>query len=86
MNDIIQKKHDKDLHINWFGVDGVLVLLYGIIVSVIFYATSTENDFLIGMIIPYGVIGVTALIFISYLFSVMRFMATYHEEKQKNEK
>ena len=53
MNDIVQKNRDKNLHISWFGVDGFLILLYGIIVSVIFYAISTGNDFIFGVAIPY---------------------------------
>lgn len=83
MNDIVQKNRDKNLHISWFGVDGFLILLYGIIVSVIFYAISTGNDFIFGVAIPYGVIGATTLIFLSYLVSVVRFMATHHAESKR---
>lgn len=75
-------KEKKDLEISWFGVDGFLILFYLVIVGVIFYALKTSNDFIIGKLIPYAVMGAVTLIFLNYLTNVFSFMRNHHESNK----
>jgi hypothetical protein len=61
------------LEISWLGIDGFLVVLYFIVVSVIYYAISTRNDFIVGVVIPYGIMLTVTLIFINYLTIIFKF-------------
>ncbi|RDY26173.1 hypothetical protein CHL78_014575 [Romboutsia weinsteinii] len=65
-------KVKKDLEIKWFGIDGFLVLLYFLVTGFIFYGIVTKNDFIIGKIIPYGVMVAVILIFFDYLFRIYK--------------
>ena len=65
-------KVKKDLEIKWFGIDGFLVLLYFVIASFIFYGILTKNDFIIGKLIPFGVMIAVTIIFLDYLYQVYK--------------
>lgn len=65
-------KVKKDLEIKWIGIDGFLVLLYFLITAFIFYGIVTKNDFIIGKLIPYGVMFVVTIIFCDYLKQVYK--------------
>lgn len=65
-------KVKKDLEIKWIGIDGFLVLLYFLITAFIFYGIATKNDFIIGKLIPYGVMFVVTIIFCDYLKQVYK--------------
>ncbi|WP_040327584.1 hypothetical protein [Clostridium ihumii] len=65
-------KVKKDLEIKWIGIDGFLVLLYFFITAFIFYGIATKNDFIIGKLIPYGVMFVVTIIFCDYLKQIYK--------------
>ncbi len=65
-------KVKRDLEIKWFGIDGFLVLLYFVITSFIFYGILTKNDFIIGKLIPFGIMIAVAIIFLDYLYQVYK--------------
>ena len=77
------KKDTKDLQISWFGIDGFLILLYFAIVGTILYGMYSENDLLLGRIIPYAVMTACTLIFLDYLRSTVTFLRQHHEESGK---
>ncbi|MGE5632350.1 MAG: hypothetical protein ACM3TR_14815 [Caulobacteraceae bacterium] len=64
----------KDLEISWIGMDGFLVALYFVLVGIIYYAISAHNDFIIGRLIPYGIMLTVTAIFGNYLSTVFKFM------------
>ncbi len=61
------------LEIEWLGMDGALVLSYFLVVGIIFYAIFTKNDFIIGKLVPYGIMVAVTGIFIDYLSHVFKF-------------
>lgn len=63
----------KDLEISWLGLDGFLVVLYFIAVSIIYYAISVKNDWIVSQGIPYGIMITVTMIFINYLCIVFKF-------------
>ncbi|MBP2638962.1 MAG: hypothetical protein H6Q72_4869 [Firmicutes bacterium] len=63
----------KGLEISWLGLDGFLVALYFIVVGIIYYAITTQNDLIVGQILPYGIMITVSLIFINYLSIVFKF-------------
>ena len=81
MSDYVSKEN-KDLEISWLGIDGFLIVFYLVIVGVIFYALKTSNDFIIGKLIPYAVMGAVTLIFLNYLTRVFSFMKDHHERNK----
>lgn len=66
-------KQKDGLEISWIGLDGLLVASYFVIVGIIFYAILNHNDFIIGKLIPYGIMIAVTLIFINYLSIVFKF-------------
>ncbi|MTK13312.1 MAG: hypothetical protein F8N39_14875 [Clostridiaceae bacterium] len=62
-----------NLEISWFGIDGFLVIVYFVVVGIIYYAISTQNDFIVGKLIPYGIMIAVTLIFINYLSIIFKF-------------
>lgn len=69
-----------DLRIEWFGIDGLLCLLYVIEAIVFAYAMINDVDIIIGKIVPYGVAIVTTLVFIKYLYQVISFSRKNHKK------
>jgi hypothetical protein len=67
-------KDKKGLEISWIGMDGFLVALYFVLVGIIYYAISAHNDFIIGRLIPYGIMITVTAIFANYLTVVFKFM------------
>ena len=63
----------ESLKIDWFGVDGLLCLLYIIEAVVFAWAMIHNNDFIVGVLVPYGVAAVTTAVFIKYLYQVISF-------------
>ncbi|SDD87172.1 hypothetical protein [Sporomusa acidovorans] len=63
----------KNLEISWFGLDGFLVVLYFVFVAIIYYAITARNDFIVGVVIPYGLMITVTLIFLNYLSIVFKF-------------
>ncbi|MDR2523771.1 MAG: hypothetical protein LBC93_08755 [Synergistaceae bacterium] len=67
------KKEDK---IQWLGIDGVLCLLYVIEAAFIGYSLIHNDDFVVGQVVPYGIAGVTVLIFFRYIIQVLSFSSS----------
>lgn len=68
-----QEKKKNNLEISWIGLDGFLVAMYFVVVGIILWTILNKNDFMMGTIIPFGLmIGVT-LIFFNYLSHVFKF-------------
>ena len=67
-------KEKKDLEISWIGLDGFLVALYFVLAGIIYFAINTKNDFIIGRLIPYGIMIAVTAIFLNYLSLVFKFM------------
>lgn len=63
----------KNLEIAWLGIDGLLVALYFVAVGIIYYAITAQNDWLVGQVIPYGIMVVVTGIFVNYLLIVFKF-------------
>lgn len=75
-------KQKNSLEISWLGMDGLLVALYFAVVGVIFYAILNHNDFIIGRVIPYGIMLAVTLIFINYLSIIFKFAKPKSNVKQ----
>ncbi|PIE54420.1 MAG: hypothetical protein CSA35_05600 [Dethiosulfovibrio peptidovorans] len=73
MSSHIEEK-PKGLKIEWIGIDGFLILLYGTIVGSIFYALKTSNNFIIGKLIPAVIMITVTVIFFTYIGSILSFM------------
>lgn len=82
MNDAV-KKIERDLEIEWLGLDGFLIALYLAIVGLIFYALKAENDFIVGTLIPYSVMAAVTVIFLTYVRHVLVFMRSHREKRGK---
>ncbi|QTX32040.1 hypothetical protein KAR29_12105 [Aminithiophilus ramosus] len=82
MNDAV-KKLRQDLEIEWLGLDGFLIALYLAIVGLIFYALKTENDFIVGTLIPYSVMAAVTVIFLTYVRHVLAFMGNHRQKNGK---
>ncbi|HWR07148.1 hypothetical protein [Sporomusa sp.] len=76
----------KDLEISWFGIDGFLVALYFVMVAIIFYAITSQNDFIVGKVIPYGLMITVTLIFLNYLSIVFKFSKSNGKNDNNDQK
>ncbi len=65
-----QKDSEK---IQWFGIDGLLIVLYFIEAIVIGWALINNVDAIVGYAVPYTVAIVTTVIFLKYLSEVFLF-------------
>jgi hypothetical protein len=61
------------------GIDWAMVAGYFAVVLFIWHGITSQSDFIVAKLIPYGVMGVVTGIFIDYFCRVFRFMA-----RQKN--
>lgn len=77
-------KHNDNLDISWIGLDGLLVVSYFIIIGTVFYAIFTHNDFIIGKLIPYGIMTAVTLIFINYLSIIFKFSKSKNNNSKIN--
>ena len=73
------ENRNEDLRIEWFGVDGLLCLIYVIEAVLFAWAMINNNDFIIGVLIPYGVAAVT--VFVKYLYQVISFSRKNKQSK-----
>ncbi|HWR44961.1 hypothetical protein [Sporomusa sp.] len=76
----------KDLEISWFGIDGFLVALYFVMVAIIFYAITSQNDFIVGKVIPYALMITVTLIFLNYLSIVFKFSKSNGKNDNSDQK
>ena len=75
------ENRNEDLRIEWFGVDGLLCLIYVIEAVLFAWAMINNNDFIIGVLIPYGVAAVTTAVFVKYLDQVISFSRKNKQSK-----
>lgn len=71
-NQDFERKND-ETKVEWFGIDGLLCLVYLIEAVVFAWAMINNNDFIIGVLVPYGVAAVTTVVFVKYLYQVFSF-------------
>ena len=75
------ENRNEDLRIEWFGVDGLLCLIYVIEAVLFAWAMINNNDFIIGVLIPYGVAAVTTAVFVKYFYQVISFSRKNKQSK-----
>ena len=71
-NETNAARNDED-RIEWFGIDGLLCLIYVIEACFIGYCMINNVDIVVGHLVPYLVSLVTALVFLKYLYEVFTF-------------
>lgn len=64
----------QELKVELFGVDGALMLLYGVLAIVYTYGILRHVDFIVGIFAPVFTCGITAFIFLRYCTEVFGFM------------
>ncbi|WP_297131926.1 hypothetical protein [Terrisporobacter sp.] len=64
---------DKESKIEWLGIDGFLVILFPIVVSIMWFSFDRKIDFIIGKLVPYGTAIVVILIICKYFREVIGF-------------
>lgn len=67
------KQTQEDLAVEWFGIDGLLVLLFIVLSYVYGYGMVNKVDFIIGMMAPGVAILITTSVFIRYCTEVFSF-------------
>lgn len=67
------KEVQEQLKVEWFGMDGALVLLY-IVLSIIYgYGILNKINWIIGLMAPLVAAGITLFCFIKYMTEVFHF-------------
>ena len=68
------KKRDPDIDVIWFGLDGLLILLYVVLGSIYTYGIVYRVDWIIGIFAPAVCIIICWSVFARYCVEVVRFM------------
>lgn len=63
----------EEIKVEWFGVDGLLILLYAILAAIYAIGILNRVDWVIGIMAPAAASIMTTLIFLRYLFEVFTF-------------
>lgn len=66
-------QHKKDIQVEWFGVDGALILLYILLACFYGYGMLNRVDVIIGYIAPGVAIFITTAVFLKYCTEVFAF-------------
>ncbi|MDR2945822.1 MAG: hypothetical protein LBV79_03645 [Candidatus Adiutrix sp.] len=66
-------QHKQDLKVEWFGVDGALVLLYVLLACFYGYGMLNRVDVIIGYFAPGVAILITSAVFLKYCTEVFPF-------------
>ena len=69
-NNEVKNEINDELRISWFGMDGMLCLLYSIEVVTIGWSIVHNVDFVLGRLVPYGTILLSSLVFLKYIYQV----------------
>ncbi|MFV0497405.1 MAG: hypothetical protein ACK5L0_04425 [Candidatus Fimivivens sp.] len=69
-NDPTKQKIEK---VEWFGVDGLLCLLYAVLGTIYSYGIINRIDFIVGIMAPCVAITITVLVFLRYCTEVLNF-------------
>lgn len=67
------KKADENLKVEWFGVDGALLLLFAALAVVYGYGLLNRVDFILGILAPGIALTITTGVFIKYCTEVFSF-------------
>ncbi len=62
-----------DLKIYWFGIDGLLCLCFVVEAIFIGYSMMHDVDWVLGRLLPYSAMIITALVFFKYIGQVIYF-------------
>ena len=68
-----ETKNMDDLKVYWFGIDGLLCLCFVLEAIFIGYSMMHNVDWVLGRLLPYSAMLVTALVFFKYIGQVIYF-------------
>lgn len=74
------KKRDPDKDVIWFGLDGLLILLYVVLGSIYTYGILNRVDWIVGIFAPAVSIIICWSVFARYCVEVRQFMG---QQKRK---
>ena len=72
-DDSLHPSMQNDVPIEWFGVDGALMLLYAVLAVIYAYGMIAQVDFLVGIMAPAIAMLITFAVFVRYWFEVREF-------------
>ncbi|UQZ90245.1 hypothetical protein C4J81_13965 [Deltaproteobacteria bacterium Smac51] len=78
-------KHKEEIKVEWFGVDGALILLYVALACFYGYGMLNRVDFIIGYFAPGVAITITSAVFLKYCTEVFAF-ATKRKKPESSSK
>ncbi|MFR5880523.1 hypothetical protein [Cloacibacillus evryensis] len=78
-NSEVKNKESDELKIAWFGIDGMLCVLYVIEVLIIGGAIIYNVDFVLGRVVPYSAMLFAGAVFLRYIFQVFSFSRGMHK-------
>ena len=64
---------NNELKISWIGIDGALCLCFALEAVFIGYCMMHNVDIVLGRLLPYSAMLVTAWVFLKYIFQVISF-------------
>jgi len=73
---ISEAEYKEQTKVEWFGMDGALVLLYVVLSCIYGYGMIARSDFIVGVLAPCLAAGSTTLIFVRYLWELFTFGKT----------
>ncbi len=69
----IKEKNNDDLTISWFGLDGALCACFVLESCFIGYCMIHDVDIVLGRLLPYSAMAITAWVFCKYIGQVIHF-------------
>ena len=72
-NNETKNETNDGLKISWFGIDGMLCLLFIFEAVFICWSMIHDVDIVLGRLLPYSAMLVTAWVFLKYIFQVISF-------------
>lgn len=72
-NNEMKNEINDDLRISWFGMDGMFCLAYIVEAVLIGWSMIHDVDIVLGRLLPYSAMLVTAWVFLKYIFQVISF-------------
>lgn len=80
-NKKINQKDLEDLRVSWIGLDGLLCLCFVFEAIFIGYSMIHDVDWVLGRLLPYSAMLVTAWVFFKYIGQVLYFSRKGHKQK-----
>lgn len=72
-NNETKNETNDGLRISWFGMDGMFCLAYIVEAVLIGWSMIHDVDIVLGRLLPYSAMLVTAWVFLKYIFQVLSF-------------